>query len=70
MPEEIATLKKEIADQRAVIDAIYISVEKMRKYFVISMWVTLGAIVLPLIGIMFIAPSFVSTYTGTLESNQ
>ena len=68
MENEIATLKQQIEEQRKVVDAIYQSIEKMRKYFLITAWVTVLAIVLPLIGILFVGPSFVGNYTSTLEN--
>ncbi len=49
------------------IDAIYVSVEKTRKYFLIVMWVTLGAFVLPAIGLLFAIPAFINTYTTSLN---
>jgi len=53
--------------QEAKIDAIYVSVEKTRKYFQIVMWVTIAMVVLPMLGLVFVLPSFISTYTSTLE---
>lgn len=49
------------------IDAIYTSVEKTRKYFVITMWVTLGAVLLPVLGLIFVIPMFVSSYLSNFE---
>jgi hypothetical protein len=49
------------------IDAVYISVEKTRKYFLATIIVSLVAIVLPLIGLAFALPAFISnlnTVTG------
>lgn len=63
---EIETQNKlEEMDQK--LTAIYISVEKTRKYFLITMWVTLAVVVLPIIGLMFIIPAFISSYTETLN---
>lgn len=60
-------LKKQIEEQGVKIDAIYKSVEKTRKYFLIIIWVTIFAIVLPLIGLSFVIPSFLDNYTSTLN---
>ncbi len=49
------------------IDATFKSAEKMRKYFLAVLIVTLITFVLPLIGLMFAIPSFVSTYSEMLE---
>lgn len=49
------------------IDAIYVSVEKARKYFLAIFWITVIAFVLPLIAMAFVIPRFISTYLGALE---
>ncbi|MEI6581057.1 MAG: hypothetical protein WCO07_02700 [bacterium] len=59
-------LKKKIEEQGIKIDAIYKSVEKTRKYFQVILWVTIIAIVLPMIGLVFMIPTFLSNYTNTL----
>ncbi len=43
------------------IDAIYVSVEKTRKYFLGTLIATAVAFVLPLIGLLFAIPTFLST---------
>jgi len=55
--------EQRIAEMEKKIDAIYISVEKTRKYFLGVLIVTLIAFVLPLIGLLFAIPSFISTYS-------
>ena len=45
------------------IDAIFSSAEKTRKYFLATIIVTGIAFVLPLIGLVFAVPSFLSTYS-------
>lgn len=64
MNEEIL---QKIKEQEVKIDAIYKSVEKTRKYFFWTLVITMVVIVLPLIGLLFALPSFLDTYTGTLE---
>lgn len=59
-------LQKRIEEQGVKIDAIYKSVEKTRKYFLTIIWITVIAVVLPIIGLIFAIPSFLSTYTSTL----
>ena len=61
-------LQKRFDGQEAKIDAIYKSVEKTRRYFLMIIWVTVLAFVLPLIGLAFIIPSFLSSY-GSSYSN-
>ena len=59
-------LQKKIEEQGIKIDAINKSVEKTRKYFLMIIWVTVIAVVLPLIGLIFVLPSFLSTYTNAI----
>ena len=62
MPEErLAAIEKKI-------DAMYVSVEKTRKYIFWTVVVTIALVVLPAIGLVFAIPSFLSTYSETLES--
>ena len=55
-----------LARMEEKIDAIYISTEKTRKYFLTTMIVTIVAFVLPMIGLVFAIPAFMSTYTSAL----
>ena len=61
-------LNKKIEEQGLKIDAIYKSVEKTRKYFLIIIWVTILGVVLPIIGLVFALPSFLSNYTNSLDN--
>jgi len=56
-------LKNKLDEQGAKIDAIYKSVEKTRKYFLAIIWITVLAVVVPLIGLAFAIPSFLSNYS-------
>lgn len=60
-------LKTKLDEQSVKIDAIYKSVEKMRKYFLIMTWVTIIVIVLPIIGLVFAVPFFMNSYVDTLS---
>lgn len=60
-------LNKKIEEQGLKIEAIYKSVEKTRKYFLAMIWITLLGIILPMIGLAFVLPSFFSNYTSVLE---
>lgn len=62
-------IKSKLDEQTAKIDKLYSSVEKMRKYFLITLWVTILIIVLPLIGLILIIPSFLNSYTSALSGN-
>lgn len=63
-------IKNKLDEQAAKIEAIYVSVEKSRKYFLVTMWMTALAIILPMIGLAFAGPSFVNSYTSALNAAQ
>ncbi|PIZ87356.1 hypothetical protein COX93_01350 [Candidatus Nomurabacteria bacterium CG_4_10_14_0_2_um_filter_30_12] len=60
-------LQKRFDNQDKKIDEIYKSVEKTRKYFLMIIWITVLAVVLPAIGLVFVLPSFLSNYTSSLN---
>ncbi|MES2059795.1 MAG: hypothetical protein V4438_02070 [Patescibacteria group bacterium] len=62
-------IKKQLDEMGQKIEAIYKSVEKTRKYFAITFWITVIAFVLPLIGLAFAIPSFMSNYANVLGGN-
>jgi type II secretory pathway component PulF len=45
------------------IDAVYISAEKTRTYMKWTAIITIAVIVLPLLGLVFVIPQFVSYYS-------
>jgi len=49
------------------IDAVWKSVEKTRKYFLTIIWISVILFVIPLIGMIFVIPSFLDTYLGSLD---
>lgn len=49
------------------VNAIYTSVEKTRKYFLWTMIITVALFVLPLIGLAFVIPSFITNYTAQFQ---
>ncbi len=53
-------LEKRVIELEAKIDAIYISVEKTRKYILWTGLITLGIVVLPIIGLLFAIPAFLN----------
>lgn len=65
MDQEMQT---KIAEMERKIDEIYVSVEKTRKYFLWTMIITVAVVVLPLIALMFVIPSFLSNYTDTINT--
>lgn len=59
---------KKLSELENKLDEIYMSVEKTRRYFLWTLVITVFAVVLPLIGISFVAPTFISNYTTNLEN--
>lgn len=57
-----------LENQEKKIDEIYKSVEKTRKYFLWTLIISAGAILIPLVGLMIIIPWFLkvisSAYSG------
>ena len=62
---ELAARLDEIS---AKADKAYQAAESTRKYLFWTGVVTVALVVLPLIGLMFAVPSFISTYTTTLNT--
>jgi len=60
MDQEIA---QKLAEQDKKLDLIYASIEKMRKYFLWTMLITIATIVLPIIALIAIIPWFLSVMT-------
>ena len=52
---------KKIEEMNGKLDAIYTSVEKTRRYFKITLVITVALFVLPLIGLLFAIPSYLNT---------
>jgi type II secretory pathway component PulF len=63
MEEEI---KKKLQQHQELLEKIYKSVEKTRKYFLWTLIISLVVFVIPLIILIFILPSFVNILTSGL----
>lgn len=61
-------LEARLAALEQKIDAVYVSAEKTRKYFLWTMITSVVLFVLPLIGVALIIPSFLSSYVGSIDS--
>ena len=59
-------LLKRLDAQDQLLNNIYTSTEKTRKYFLWTLIVTVVMFVLPLIGLIFVIPGFIATYTSSL----
>ncbi|MEY2664605.1 MAG: hypothetical protein RIT04_413 [Candidatus Parcubacteria bacterium] len=64
---DITAVQAELAAQRLLLERVFISVEKTRKYFLWTMIATIIAFVLPFVGLMFVIPSFLASYEGALQ---
>ena len=60
-------MEQKLIELEQKIDNIYISVEKTRKYFLWTGIITVAIIVIPLILMAFVLPSFMSNYVGNLQ---
>lgn len=63
-------LRQKLEGIEKKVDAAYAAADKARKYLLVIVVVTLVAFVLPLVGLVFAVPSFLSTYSdmsGLLE---
>lgn len=56
-----------IEAQNELLQRIYLSSEKTRKYFMWTLWITLALFVFPLIGLVFAVPAFLSSYSSMLQ---
>ncbi len=57
-------LKQALEQLNAKIDAIHTSVEQTRKYFLWTLIISVLVVALPLVGLLFAIPSFLSLYTN------
>ncbi len=60
-------IQNKLLEQDAKLEAIYQSTEKTRKYLLVIVWVTVIGLVLPLIALGFVIPSFLTNYLGALN---
>lgn len=60
-------IEKRILALEAKIDAIFVSVEKTRKYFFWTMIVTVVVVVVPAVGLLFAIPAFLNNYVGGIQ---
>ncbi|MFA7209043.1 MAG: hypothetical protein WC120_02035 [Parcubacteria group bacterium] len=58
---------KKLEEQDKKIEAIWISVEKTRKYFLTTIIITVAMTLLPLIGLAFAIPMFLGTLSKSME---
>lgn len=59
--------ERQLAQLEVKIDQVYALVEKTRKYFLTTIIVSVVLIVLPLIGLVFMIPTFLDTLNTATE---
>lgn len=57
---------QQIAQQNEMIQKVFISVEKTRKYFMWTLIATLALFILPLVGLMFAIPMLLNNLSAML----
>jgi CHASE3 domain sensor protein len=58
---------KKIEAQEKKLNDIYRSVERTRKYFLWTLVVTIVVVVLPILGLIFLVPKLLSSYSEMLN---
>lgn len=57
-------MEEQIKNLEIKIDAIQADVKKMKRYFLLTFWVTIALFILPLIGLVFAIPKFLNSYVN------
>jgi len=60
---QLDRMEVKLAEISGKLDNVYASAEKMRKYFLWTLWVTVGLIVVPLLIIPLVLPAFLQSLT-------
>lgn len=64
---ETKNVRKQVAENADRLKKIHESVEKTRKYFLVTMIFSIVVFILPLIAAAFIVPMFLDSYLGQLQ---
>lgn len=56
--------EEQIKNLESKLDIIQADVKKMKKYFLLTFWVTIALFILPLVGLMFAIPKFLNSYAN------
>lgn len=57
-------MEEQIKNLETKIDAIQADVKKMKRYFLLTFWVTIALFILPLLGLLFAIPKFLDSYAN------
>lgn len=63
MNEQLDRIEARLSALEGKIDAVFVSSEKMRKYMLWGFWITVGAVVLPLLILPLVIPAFLQSVT-------
>lgn len=63
MNEQLDKIQIQLASLEGKVDQMYQSSEKMRKYMLWGFWITVGAIVVPLLILPLFLPAFLGSTT-------
>ena len=58
---------KQLQENQILLEKTYKTVERLKKYFMWTLIITVLTIVLPMIGLMFVLPKYMDTLTGGLN---
>ena len=58
---------QKIEEQNKKIDDLLQTVNKLRRYFLAIIWITVILFVLPLIAAVFVVPAFLDTYLSSFD---
>lgn len=64
MDEQHALLVQKLEKLEGKLDAVYASTERTRKYIFAMLVISIVVFVLPLIGLLFVIPQFLNTYSN------
>lgn len=67
MEHEHELISAKLQEQDSKLNAILQSVEKTRKYMLVSVWITVVMLVLPLIIGIFVVPYFINSYLSSFQ---
>ena len=59
--------EEQIKNLEVKIDSLQADVKKMKNYFLWTFWITIILFVLPIIGLIFAIPTFLSTFSSISE---
>lgn len=60
---------QKLSEMEQKIDQTYAAVEKLRKYFLWTLIISVGAVLVPLLGLIAIAPWFIGTMMSAYTLN-